>query len=87
MFDSKTLYNKLIEAGWNSGKIKNDPVAKELVSQSTLTRLKNGGGKISVDSIENIAILLNIQPLELLEGIWEIELSDEPLQPKTLEKN
>ena len=31
MFDSKALYNKLIEAGWNSGKIKNDPVAKELL--------------------------------------------------------
>lgn len=86
MFDGKALYNKLIESGWNSGKIKNDPIAKELISQSTLTRLKNGGGKISVDSIENIAKLLNIQPLELLKGIWAIELKDEPIQPKRKEE-
>lgn len=82
MFDSKKLYEKLVEAGWNTGKIKYDPIASKMLSQSTLARLKNGDGNISIKGIESIAILLNMQPIDLLKEInWTVDLPDEPMRP------
>ena len=82
MFDSKKLYEKLVEAGWNTGKIKYDPIASKMLSQSTLARLKNGDGNISIKGIESIAILLNMQPIDLLKEInWTVDLPNEPMRP------
>lgn len=82
MFDSRKLYDKLEEAGWNTGKIKYDPVASKMLSQSTLSRLKKGDGNISIKGIENISLLLNMQPLDLLKEInWTVDLPDKPMRP------
>lgn len=74
MFDSKALFDKITAAGITMYKCKTDPALKS-ISQSTLTRLKKGENSISIASIEAIAQAMNMQPLELLQGIWSIDLN------------
>lgn len=73
MFDSKALFDKITAAGITMYKCKTDPALKG-ISQSTLTRLKEGKNSISIASIEAIAQAMNMQPLELLQDIWSIDL-------------
>lgn len=73
MFDSKKLFNKMTSARITAYKCKTDPNLKG-ISQSTITRLKKGEANISISSIEAIAKAMNMQPLELLQGIWSIDL-------------
>lgn len=75
MFNSKELFNRMTAAGITAYKCKIDPDLKG-ISQSTITRLKKGEDNISISSIEAIAKAMNMQPLELLQGIWTIDLSE-----------
>ena len=58
------ILKKLSDAGWSSYRLRTE----KLLSESTLTRLRNGG-HISTATIETICQLCNCQPGDLMHHV------------------
>lgn len=59
------LFAKLKEAGISSYKIRKD----NLISQASLTKMKNGTGSIDTRTLERICALLHCQPGDIMEYV------------------
>lgn len=61
------VYDALIRAGFNTYKAK----TTKLLSQDTMKRLKNDDTNITLNSLNNICMILDMQPKDLIEYVEE----------------
>jgi putative transcriptional regulator len=68
----KNVQQMLRDAGLSTTKIRNE----KLLSESTLTRIRNGK-TITTEAIDIICNLLHCQPNDIIEVVFDNDFSDE----------
>lgn len=66
-FKYDRLFNLLRERGYTSYRIRKE----NIISQSALTKMKNGEGNIDTRTLERLCALLNCQPNDIMEYVEE----------------
>ena len=66
-FKYDKLFKLLKEKGFSSYRIRKE----NLISQASLTKMKNGTGSIDTRTIERLCKLLNCQPGDIMEYVDE----------------
>ena len=66
-FKYDKLFKLLKEKGFSSYRIRKE----NLISQASLTKMKNGTGNIDTRTIERLCKLLNCQPGDIMEYVDE----------------
>ena len=72
------VYDALVRQGFNSYKAK----STKALSQDTLRRLKTEDTNISLKSLNNICIILDMQPKDLIEYVFDEEETKRTLSKK-----
>ena len=69
-FKYDKLFKLLKEKGFSSYRIRKE----NLISQASLTKMKNGTGNIDTRTIERLCNLLNCQPGDIMEYVDEDDI-------------